>query len=266
MCAEAKRDAASIFRDLFPRKSAGAPVRVLFAGNESWEAESLVTAGLTFLCSGVGRQGVHFAPELTGAAPRKCLNTTCHSGGQRRELPPCTCSVRNPATPTANIVCSTPPLPPPASFFPSLSSRLLPSHTSAHLRNPETPQTPRVHGAGCPSTVSTFILNIYIHTVLFVCCAEWSHRFQALHRHQVTPESPEEKAAAASKGEGGPEAALLPSSGLREVWIMTRKRTQKKKKKKKENVSVSLSGAITHSTVLRIYIAMNSSMEHHLLF
>lgn len=131
------------------------------------------------------KRGVHFAPELTGAAPRKCLNTTCYSGGTEAwtRLLSCTCSVTDIQRHQQLLSSSfhqlyTPPTPPPASFFPSLSSRLLPSLTSAHLRNPE---TPRVHGASCPSTISTFILNIYIHPVLFMCRAEaqWGRCVQA---------------------------------------------------------------------------------------
>lgn len=163
-----------------PRKSAGAPVRVSFAGNESRETGSLVTAVLTFVSSG-GSTLRRSSPEQLRVNVWTRRVTAADRGVNAAPVV-YLFSDRHPATPTVTVLLLPPALhsPHPSSclLFPSLSSRLLPSLTSAHLRNPE---TPRVHGASCPSTISTFILNIYIHPVLFMCRAEaqWGRCVQA---------------------------------------------------------------------------------------
>lgn len=92
--------------------------------------------------------------------------------------------------------------------LPPLPVPLLPSLTSAHLRDAQTPQTPAFtqrqpslyHTAS--TTPDSFLNWTFKHArSCFGVVLLWCHWFEALHQYQVTPNSPEGKAAA-RKGEG----------------------------------------------------------------
>ena len=168
--------------------------------------------------------------RLSGAAPRKRADTTCCTAAAAVEmrLLSCTCSVTQPSEIISSnrppSTDSTPHFHPTLPPLPRSSPPL--THQSAFTRRRDTANScvhtaPAVPPPYC--TDSTRLLLNWTFQHAQSCCGVvlfWCHWFEALHQDQVTPDSPEGKAAAWERW-GAPKAALLPPCGWNEIWIPT---------------------------------------------